>query len=298
MKTLDLKVGYSCNNNCKHCVIGSKRYAFKDRSTNEIKEIMEWGRGVGCDRLVLTGGELTIRRDCTELLGHARALGYSLNFQTNGRALSYKSFAGEVLDAAGKDITVVIALLSSDPDCHNYLTSANSFLQTLQGISNMVEAGAREVSINTVVTKSNYRTFPRHAVLLSKLGVHATQYAFVHVLGNALENIHSILPRKKIVAPYIMRALDVLVRHGVMARCEAMTYCLMRGYENHISEAFISDTVIADLGISILDFAAVRQMEEKAKGKLCPTCVCFKKCEGPWRQYPEMFGWDEFVPVS
>ncbi|MFH1540005.1 MAG: radical SAM protein [bacterium] len=297
MTTLDLKVGYTCNNNCKHCVVGDKRHAFSDRKTGEIMEIMSWGRE-RCDRLVLTGGEPSIRRDFPELLSHARAMGYSLNVQTNARAFSHKKYVEELVAAAGTDITIVVALLSSDPNCHNYLTSSNSFRQTLRGINNLLEAGVREIIINTVVTKSNYRTFPRHAAILSRLGVHSVQYAFVHVLGNAQKNIHSVLPRKSIVAPYIKNALGVLMRSGVKARCEAMPYCLMRGYEDCVSEAYIPDTVVADLGISILDFTGVRREEEKLKGERCPECVHFSKCEGPWRQYPEMFGWEEFEPVK
>ena len=297
MVTLDIKVGYSCNNNCKHCVVGEKRHGFKDRETGEIIEIMNWGRA-RCDRLVLTGGEPTIRRDLPELLRHARSLGYSLNLQTNARAFSSKKYTEEIIAASGTDITIVAALLSSDPACHNYITSADSFKQTFRGIRNLLEAGVREVIINTVVTKSNYRTFPMHAALLSRIGVHSVQYAFVHALGNAGENIHSIMPRKSLAAPYIKIALSVLMQAGVTARCEAMPYCIMRGFESCISEAYISDMVIADLGISILDFTSVRRVEEKLKGGRCPECAYFNKCEGPWRQYPELFGWDEFEPIT
>lgn len=297
MVTLDVKTGYTCNNNCKHCVVGEKRHEFKDRETAEILEIINWGRE-RCDRLVLTGGEPTIRRDLPELLCRARALGYSLNVQTNARAFSSKKYTEEIIAASGRDITIVAALLSSDPVCHNYITSSDSFKQTFRGICNLIEAGVREVIINTVVTKSNYRTFPRHAAILSRLGVHSVQYAFVHALGNAGKNIRSIMPRKSIAAPYIKNALGVLMRAGVTARCEAMPYCLMRGFESCISEAYISDMVIADLGISILDFTSVRRVEEKLKGERCPECAYFIKCEGPWRQYPEMFGWDEFEPVK
>jgi hypothetical protein len=31
---------------------------------------------------------------------------------------------------------------------------------------------------------------------------------------------------------------------------------------------------------------------------MCPECDWHASCEGPWREYPELFGWDEFVPVK
>jgi hypothetical protein len=46
------------------------------------------------------------------------------------------------------------------------------------------------------------------------------------------------------------------------------------------------------------DFTVVRQTEGKTKGSGCVACRLFKKCEGPWKEYPELFGWDEFTPLK
>ena len=39
-----------------------------------------------------------------------------------------------------------------------------------------------------------------------------------------------------------------------------------------------------------------RLTEGKAKGPQCPQCHWNERCEGPWREYPKGYGWDEFVP--
>ena len=38
--------------------------------------------------------------------------------------------------------------------------------------------------------------------------------------------------------------------------------------------------------------------EGKAHGEPCARCAERPRCEGPWREYPARFGWDEFVPIA
>jgi hypothetical protein len=35
----------------------------------------------------------------------------------------------------------------------------------------------------------------------------------------------------------------------------------------------------------------------KSKRAECRSCRWDARCEGPWKEYPELFGWDEFRPV-
>jgi radical SAM protein with 4Fe4S-binding SPASM domain len=46
------------------------------------------------------------------------------------------------------------------------------------------------------------------------------------------------------------------------------------------------------------DFKKVKITEGKAKFPQCRTCKYDNVCEGPWREYPEKFGIDEFIPVN
>ena len=45
------------------------------------------------------------------------------------------------------------------------------------------------------------------------------------------------------------------------------------------------------------DYTEARRNEGKIKGPPCEACAWRDQCEGPWREYPEHFGWDEFRPV-
>lgn len=97
MKTLDLKVGFSCNNNCRFCVQGNKRKKYGDKSTAELKKLLRKG-AKGHDRLILTGGEPTIREDLPELVGFAKEIGFKqIQIQTNGRRFAYRDFCEELI---------------------------------------------------------------------------------------------------------------------------------------------------------------------------------------------------------
>lgn len=294
---LDLKVGYNCNNYCRHCVIGDKRFFTPDRTTRQIKDVLDEERN-SYGEVVFTGGEFTIRKDCIELMAYAANLGYSILVQTNARRFAYASFCDEFIAAgAGRIITVTGALLSANPDCHNYLTGVDSYRQTVKGLSNLKERGQR-ISINTVVSKVNFRTFPDLAKFLVRLGVDVYQYAFVHCLGNAEKNILSVLPKKSLAMPFIKMGIDIGRAAGVPVYVEAVPFCLMRGYEMHVAENYMPNQVkLNDVTNTVTDFDFVRKTYEKEKAPSCRKCACFNTCEGPWIQYPRMYGWKEFVPI-
>jgi len=102
MATVDIKLGYTCNNNCRHCVIADQRehaldmIGKEDLSTEEFKREILKSRKRGFTSIIFTGGEPTIRKDFLELLDYASFIGFRVNIQTNGRMLYYPEFAEKV----------------------------------------------------------------------------------------------------------------------------------------------------------------------------------------------------------
>lgn len=299
IRRVDVKVGYSCNNNCMHCVIGDRRGTFADRSTQAVKDILCETREKFND-VVLTGGEFTIRKDSLEIVKHASDLGFIVNLQSNARAFSSKKYCEEYIHALGTAKgAFTLALLSSTEDLHNALTRANSYLQVIKGLSNLIELG-QNVNTNTVITKINYRTLPETAKLLVHMGINSYQFAFVHCCGNAFKYIDRILPRKSDVAPYVKRALQVGIDRGISSAVEAFPMCFLGGgYEACVSERHTPSKIkLVDQPEVIDDFLTRRINIEKKKGPNCHLCLYDRFCEGPWYQYPDYYGWDEFVPFK
>src|SRR3989338_337178 len=109
MDRLDLKVGFSCNCRCNFCVQGDKRLEFKDKSTEELKKVIEQNFKSGIKQIVFTGGECTIRKDILPLVRHAKETGYgTIQIQTNGRMFYYKSFCSLMVEAGATEFSLSI----------------------------------------------------------------------------------------------------------------------------------------------------------------------------------------------
>jgi hypothetical protein len=78
---------------------------------------------------------------------------------------------------------------------------------------------------------------------------------------------------------------------------EAIPFCLMRGFEDCIAETQIPETRVFDADLTINNYAQYRILKGKSKRSACQKCVYFSVCEGPWKEYPQLFGWEEFTPV-
>ena len=292
-RTADIKVGTLCNNNCSFCAQAMNR--IHNKTTDEIKRDIDKALEDGCDRVVLTGGEPTIRRDIVELVKYARKIGFdNVQMQSNGRMFYYKQFCQKLIDAGVTEFAP--ALHGHIPEVHDYLTRApGSFKQTLTGIKNLVEM-KQYVTTNTVVVKTNYRFVPEIARLLASLKVGQSQFAFVHVTGNAKVYMESTLPVVTLAAPYLKEGLDIMQEAGILCMVEATPYCMLQGYEYAVSDLYIPPSEVREYDRVMPKFEQTR-VEIKKKFPQCKNCKYEYVCEGPWKEYPEVFGSSEFIPI-
>jgi len=295
-KRVDLKLGYLCNNNCLFCVVADKK-KLGDKSTGEAMGDLRLARKNNAAQVVFTGGEPTIRRDLPELVRYARKLGFTeVQVQSNGRMFCYKDFCRKMIDAGVTEFGP--SLHGPNAEIHDSLTrSPGSFWQTVEGIKNLKGLGQKVVT-NSVVTKQNYRHLPQLTCLLAGLGVDQAQLAFVHPLGNAGKSFNAVVPAFKEAVPYIRRSVEIAEKRGLRFMVEAVPYCLMRGLEEFVSEQYIPETEIREIGCYTENFSKVRKEEGKKKGPLCGQCRYFLVCEGPWKEYPQKMGFGEFKPVK
>ena len=298
MKKLDLKVGFSCNNNCVFCAQAHRRNQ-TDNSFDELVQEMEEGFSDGCNQIVFTGGEPTVRDDIIDLVETADSIGFEhIQIQSNGRMFYYKEFCKKIIEAGATEFSP--AIHGHTAEIHEAGTRAKgSFKQTYNGIKNLVELD-QYVLTNTVINKFNYEHLPEIADMLLDLGVSQIQFAFVHPCGNAWKNFKKVVPRKSDAEPYIHEALDRIEEddQDIRVMVEAYPYCFMEGYEDRVSQLYIPPGEIRGQEEIVEDFETVRQEADKVKAPKCRDCRFFKVCEGPWKEYPQVYGFDEFEPVE
>ena len=296
IKRVDIKTGFICNNNCIFCAQAHNKH-FSDRNFEQIKKDLIESRD-RCNEIVLTGGEVTIRKDFLNIVKLAKDLDYKvIQIQTNARMLSSLDFCKKTIKAGATEFNPAIHGYCSEQ--HDYLTrSPGSFKQTIKAIKNLKSLGAY-VLTNTVIVKSNYRNIPQIAKLLVKLKVDQFQFAFVHPIGNVLKNFDKIVPNITIASRYIQKGLKIGIDKNIKVTSEAIPFCLIQGYEDYIAEKIIPNIEVrGEQHQNMDDFSDQRKNTEKTKFKQSNECEYNKICEGVWKEYVEKYGDKEFVPVK
>ena len=252
---------------------------------------------MGASEVVFTGGEPTLQKTLVPAIRAARTLGYAnIQIQTNGRSLSYEPFCRTLIAAGATEFSP--SLHGATSATHDRLTRApGSFEQTVTAIRNLTALGQKVIT-NTVITSLNYSELPQLARLLVQLGVDQFQFAYVHIVGAAAANCAWLPPRKTDVIPFVHAGLDIGRNAHTRCMTEAIPFCLMQGYEDCVAEQIIPQSMIYDADKVIYDYGQYRRSEAKIKRDICRTCRWDARCEGPWREYPERFGWEEMVPVT
>ncbi|MDD3646535.1 MAG: radical SAM protein [Candidatus Gracilibacteria bacterium] len=295
-KRADVKVGFACNNHCTFCVQGDKRERFKPRKLEEIQKIIKEEYDAGARYVVFTGGEPTVHPNLVESVQYASDLGYKqIQIQSNGTNFDNLEYVKKLINAGVTEFSPSIH--GFNKETHNkQVATPGAWDKVVKGLINLKKLN-QYIIINSVVTQDNYKEIPELAALLIKIGVTQFQFAFVHILGSADKNKLTVVPRKKDVMPYIHKALDLAKKANIPAFTEAIPYCLMQGYEWAIAENIMPETAVHDAEYKIDSYADYRWNEGKAKREECKTCSKYNICEGPWKEYPDMYGWEEFKPI-
>ena len=288
---IDLLCGYTCNNNCLFCFV--KGRSQRDRTTEEVKSILNELKSDGCNLIFFNGGEPTIRSDFLELVRYAKAIGIQhVCVTSNGRMFYYKEFAKEVAQA-GLELAI-ISIHGADSKTHDFLTQTpGSFAQTIQGMQNLIDAGVL-VTSNTTIVKQNYKQLPRIISMLSKFKLGWKQFILVHPGGAAWQNFEMVVPTITEVTPYLHKALSM--KSAVNVGVEGIPYCFMQGYESFVKES--QTRKLVGLGFRIDDVPKSRKEEAKIKSPECSGCRYNDECEGVWRAYAERYGLGELKPVK
>jgi cyclic pyranopterin phosphate synthase len=298
-KRIDVKISFQCNNSCRFCVQGDKRDRFPDKNSQEIMSILREER-INCNSVVFTGGEPTIQANLIDYVKYAKDLDYKIiQIQTNGRLFFYKDYCLRLIKAGANVFNP--AIHGSSAKIHDYLTrSPGSFKQTMEGIKNLYNL-KQKMLFNTVINKVNYQDLPNIVRMLVNFKPSVLQLAFMHISPLVQKDpslVKEIVPRYFQIEKYVKESLQVGIKAKININTEAIPYCFMKDYEKYVIEDRIPNTNIYDADSTIKNFNAARKINEKAKGPNCHKCKYNKICEGPWRDYPDIFGWDEFKPVK
>ena len=159
MHDLRISVTDRCNFRCTYCMpaeVFGRDYAFLPRSQildyEEVARLARLFVALGVEKLRITGGEPTVRRDLPDLVRMLAPIEgvRDLTLTTNGTAL--RRLAGPLADAGLRRITV--SLDSLDDEVYRRMNGVDfPVARVLDGIAAAVEAGLAPVKVNMVVRR-------------------------------------------------------------------------------------------------------------------------------------------------
>jgi MoaA/NifB/PqqE/SkfB family radical SAM enzyme len=303
MKISDLKVGYTCNNDCIHCVVSDRRDAMVgqkkpvDRTFDECKNEIFAAKQNGAEEIVLTGGEASIREDFLDILTIIHDQCIRVNLQTNGRAFHDYEFAKKT--AEFPNIYFSIALHGHNAELHDQITQKKgSFNETTSGIRNLGKL-EKFVSIKLVLSRLNYKYLQEIVDLGGDLKIKHFNMTFPHGLGSARRNFFDVVPKYSEIEFYVLHALELSLKKNILFETEAIPYCFLKGFEEFASEHFLKEKKIEIRAADeyTKDWQK-KKLEIKKKGKQCSKCLFSEICEGPWGEYIDNYGDSELKPIE
>lgn len=302
MLVYDLKVGYSCNNRCKHCVIEDSKNKLisnnikMDLTTQECLNQIDEELKRGIKHLVLTGGEVTLRKDFNILLKKCTDNNLGITVQTNGRMLSND----KVIKAINNidDIRFIVALHGANSYTHDNITQVKgSFEETCQGIRTMIEHN-KLVIIKVVISKINILELEDIVKLANNLGVKYICFAFPHAQGGARINFNEVMPTYSNIKYILEKVINKSEQMNVNIEFEAVPFCIIPKHMRLVGELkyLRSSSICTQVKEETFEWDDIRK-SIKRKGKDCLKCSLDSVCEGPWSEYIDAFGDDELKPI-
>lgn len=297
MGFFDLKMGFSCNNDCIHCVVEEKRET-SDLTTEEIKRIID-SRPIS-DDIGFTGGEPTIRKDLVELMKYAKERGHRVFLQTNGTGFSNENMARE----ASKYIdSVLIAIHSCDEQVHDHIVKGNGmFKKTIQGFDNLIKYNIPHET-QTVISKLNANHLvDTYSFIQEKSPGTIMNMTYPHPNGNAYKNWKIVAPQYSEIKKYIHQALD---KFAPLIRTEAIPICYLYPYQDKVFFNFDEPLLTkvdnrsgidpSNKNITYFDEDGITEdyfssmLSERRKGPKCRECIFNDRCAGVWKEYVEFY---------
>lgn len=292
---IDIKVGYLCNNHCLHCAIGdSKRDLQKenkntDLNTSEVLSLIEKNAG-NYSACVLTGGEITIRKDCIQIINHALKFYDSVQIQTNGRRIT-EDFLNKIDDVRRCFFAVAI---HGPEEVHDVITQVkHSYTQTIRGLEALSKRSVG-VCLKFVLSKINYKYCQHVVELAHQFGIARINVAYVHACGDARLNKEKLLVSYEDIKPYVTDALVLSEKYGIWTDLETFPMCKIDSRFYHCSDdMYMERTICVPVNQQSFDWEYTRKQLNKIHHTQCENCVFERICEGPWEEY----NLSEMVPM-
>lgn len=160
---------YRCNERCIHCYLDHEDYG--EMTTAEVEDVLDQLAAAGTFFLILSGGELLLRKDFFEILEYAQTLHFDVKLKTNGILIRERE-ADRIRELGVRQVQ--ISIYSHRPEVHDGITKVRGSLERSLAAIRFLKGRGLRVLIANVLMRQNMRDYPGVQALARELGVEFT----------------------------------------------------------------------------------------------------------------------------
>ncbi|MGB0497337.1 MAG: radical SAM protein [Rubricella sp.] len=226
-KYVSLTMEFRCNLKCVHCMIEDTMDRLKPTSEEVFQRVLQDQEREGrWEGLVLTGSEITLRRDLPDLARRARAAGFAhVRIQTHGMHLGRTDYADRLVDAGVDEYFVSVA--GSDRESHDRITQVEgAWDKMMKGMEHLDQYDHVKLITNSVVTTLSYPLLPGMVEALRHLK-RLVQMEFWNFFPMAETDEKDLAARHADILPYLREAILKARALGRFVEVKNFPECLL-----------------------------------------------------------------------
>ena len=226
-KYVSLTMEFRCNLRCVHCMIEGTMDRLAPTSEETFARVLadqaEHGRWEG---LVLTGSEITLRRDLPDLARRARAAGFAhVRIQTHGMHLARTDYADRLIEAGVDEFFISVA--GSDAKSHDRIVQVRgAWDKMLRGMEHLDGYDHVRMISNSVVTTLSHPLLPGMVEALAHLR-RLVQMEFWVYFPMAETDEKGLAARNADILPYLRTAIARARDLGRFVEVKNFPECLL-----------------------------------------------------------------------
>jgi MoaA/NifB/PqqE/SkfB family radical SAM enzyme len=160
-KYVSLTMEFRCNLKCVHCMIEDTMDRLAPTSDETLDTICnDQAKTNRWEGLVLTGSEITLRRDLPDIARKAKSSGFKhVRIQTHGMHLGRTDYADKLIDAGVDEFFVSVA--GDNAESHDRITQVSgAWDKMMRGMAHLDQYDHVKLITNSVITTQSYTLLP------------------------------------------------------------------------------------------------------------------------------------------
>lgn len=173
----------ACNFACNHCYSSSGKRAADELTFAEIQGVVDQLAEMGCQKLVLGGGEPFLRDDLPAIIRYADTKAVDCFVHTNGSKLTPKMLA-ELNDCP--PAALAVSLDGPDAETNDAIRGAHAFERAMKGIATLRKSYAPGFNLSVTITPKNALLAPKMVELAHAHGAKVLLLRPAYPAGEAM----------------------------------------------------------------------------------------------------------------